>query len=129
MSKQEFYITYVICVSMQQTYHAPDVPETKVTPQFVRNELLNCFESADREFAGVMKQPVTDEALKDQVKHFVESVFSNCGVNFDNPTKEGILLAMNQCRANAEKMMGPQGTGIINHHYDEMMKLVRKLPT
>jgi hypothetical protein len=34
---------------------------------------------------------------------------------------------MNQCRTNAEKMMGPQGAGIIEHHYDEMMKLVDRL--
>jgi hypothetical protein len=25
-------------------------------------------------------------------------------------------------------MMGPQGSGIIQHHYDEMMKLVNRLP-
>jgi hypothetical protein len=111
-----------------QTYTAPNVPDEKVTLQFVRDELLNCFESANREFADVLKQPVTDEALKDQVKTFVQSVFSNCGVDFDTPTKEGILLAITQCKANAERMMGPQGSNIIEHHYDEMMKLIRRLP-
>jgi len=34
---------------------------------------------------------------------------------------------MAQCKANAERMMGPQGTEIIEHHYGEMMKLVSKL--
>lgn len=114
--------------SISQTYTAPNIPDQKITAQFVRDELLNCFESANREFADVLKQPVTDEALKEQVKNFVQSVFSNCGVNFENPTKEGILLAINQCKANAERMMGPQGTQIIKHHYDEMMKLINKLP-
>lgn len=75
-----------------------------------------------------MNQPITDEALKEQVKGFVQSVFSNCGVNFENPSKEGILMAINQCKANAEEMMGPQGAQIIKHHYDEMMKLVNGLP-
>jgi hypothetical protein len=111
-----------------QTYTAPNVPDGKVTLQLVRDELLNCFESANREFATVLDQPVTDEALKEQVKNFVQSVFSNCGVNFDNPTKNGILLAINQCKANAERMMGPKGSQIIEHHYDEMMKLINKLP-
>jgi len=113
---------------MTQTYKAPDVPNDRITPEFVRDELLTCFESANREFATLLNQPVTDEQLKHQVKQFVESVFVNCGASYTDPTKEGILTAMNQCRTNAEKMMGPQGAGIIRHHYDEMMKLVDRLP-
>ena len=112
---------------MSQPYAAPNPPDEKVTPQLVRDELLNCFESANREFSNVLNQPVTDEALKEQVKSFVQTVFSNCGVNFDNPTKQGILTAIAQCKAKAELMMGPQGTQIIQHHYDEMMKLVNRL--
>jgi hypothetical protein len=112
---------------MTQTYKAPDVPSDTITPEFVRDELLSCFESANREFAMLLNQPVTDEQLKQQVKQFVESVFVNCGASYTQPTKGGILTAMNQCRSNAEKMMGPQGAGIIQHHYDEMMKLVDRL--
>ena len=112
---------------MTQTYKAPDVPSERITPEFVRDELLSCFESANREFATLLNQPVTDEQLKQQVKHFVESVFVNCGASYTDPIKDGILTAMNQCRSNAEKMMGPQGAGIIQHHYDEMMKLVDRL--
>jgi len=110
------------------TYKAPAVPASKVTPQFVRNELLTCFESANREFARVLKQPVTDEALKQQVRQFVTGVFSQCGVSFDKPTKVGITTAIEQCKKNAEAMMGPKGSEIILHHYDEMMKLVTRLP-
>jgi hypothetical protein len=113
---------------MTQTYKAPDVPSDRITPEFVRDELLSCFESANREFATLLNQPVTDEQLKQQVKQFVESVFVNCGASYTDPTKGGIVTAMNQCRTNAEKMMGPQGAGIIQHHYAEMMKLVDRLP-
>ena len=113
---------------MTQTYKAPNVPSDRITPEFVRDELLSCFESANREFATLLNQPVTDEQLKQQVKQFVESVFVNCGASYTDPTKEGILTAMNQCRTNAEKMMGSQGAEIIQHHYDEMMKLVDRLP-
>jgi phosphoglycolate phosphatase-like HAD superfamily hydrolase len=113
---------------MTQSYKAPDVPSDRITPEFVRDELLSCFQSANREFATLLNQPVTDEQLKQQVKQFVESVFVSCGASYTDPTKEGILAAMNQCRANAEKMMGPQGAGIIQHHYDEMLTLVNRLP-
>ena len=112
---------------MAQTYTAPSIPDRQVTPQLVRDELLNCFESANREFSTLMNQPVADEALKQQVKTFVQTVFVGCGANFENPTKQGILTAIAQCKANAQRMMGPKGSGIIQHHYDEMMKLVNRL--
>ncbi len=122
------YITYVIRAVMTGIYLAPDVPSERITSQFVRDELYKCFESANREFLTVLHQPVADEALKAQVKQFVEGVFQNCGVSIENPTKTGILTAISQCKNNAEKMMGPQGADIIRHHYEEMMKLVNKLP-
>ena len=112
---------------MEPAYAAPEVPDEKVTPVFVRDELLKCFESANGEFADLMHQPITDEQLKQQVKGFVEGVFSQCGVSYVSPTKEGILTAISQCRANAEKMIGTRGEAIIDHHYSEMMKLVERL--
>jgi len=113
---------------MTGTYNAPDIPTTQITGELVRDELLRCFESANREFLRLLNQPVTDEALKTQVKQFVEGVFQSCGVSYAEPTKTGILTAISQCKINAEKMMGPQEADIINHHYTEMMKLVNRLP-
>lgn len=113
---------------MAQSYKAPNVPKDRINPEFVRDELLRCFESANREFATLMKQPVTDEQLKAQVKQFVEGVFAQCGVNYVHPSKTGIQLAIDQCKGNAERMMGPRGASVIQHHYQEMMKLVNQLP-
>ncbi len=108
-------------------YEAPNLRGLKVTPELVRDELLSCFESANREFARLMAQPITDDALRGQVKMFVESVFQKCGASYTNPTKWGIVTAIGECKSNAEKMMGPQGSDIIKHHYEEMMKLVNRL--
>ncbi len=112
---------------MTQRYQAPVVDDSQITPSFVRDQLLQCFESANREFAGVLKQPVTDEQLKQQTRTFVEGVFSRCGVSYVSPTREGMVAAISECKSNAEKMMGPQGSEIIQHHYHEMMKLVDRL--
>ena len=112
---------------MDGSYTAPEVTNDKITPVFVRDELLKCFESANGEFAKLTHQPVTDEQLKQQVKGFVEGVFSQCGVSWVEPTKEGITAAISECKSNAEKMMGTRGAAIIEHHYDEMMKLVGRL--
>ena len=109
-------------------YKAPILPANEITTVLVRDELLKCFESANKEFMEVMHQPATDAAIRAQVNQFVTGVFRNCGASFDNPTKGGILTAINQCRANAQSMMGPAGTEIINHHYAEMIKLVDRLP-
>lgn len=112
---------------MAQGYKAPYVSGGEVTPQFVRDELLKCFESANREFAQLQNQPVTNEQLKQQVTQFVKGVFTQCGVSYVNPTKEGILSAISQCKANAETIMGPAGAAVIDHHYKEMMKLMNHL--
>ena len=123
-------VLYNICYTEEvpQAYRAPSVPASKVTPAFVRDELLTCFESANREFLRILNQPVSDDALKQQVRQFVTSVFSQCGVNFEKPTRLGIETAIAECKRNAESMMGPKGTDIIRHHYNEMMKLVTRLP-
>ena len=113
---------------MTEQYTAPDIPEGKVTPTLVRDELLKCFESANKEFLRILDQPTDDQALKGQVRQFVAGSFQSCGASFDRPTKEGIVSAIGQCKSNAEAMMGPKGADIISHHYEEMMKLVDKLP-
>ncbi len=113
---------------MASTYQAPDLPPQKVTPVLVRDELLKCFESANREFARLLNQPVTEEALKAQVQQFVNGAFQKCGVSFENPSKAGIVTAINECKKNAESTMGPQGADIVRHHYDEMMTLIKRLP-
>ncbi len=112
---------------MTAAYKAPNIPADSITPIVVRDELLKCFESANREFARLINQPATDEALRTQVKRFVDDVFQKCGVSFDNPTKVGIKTTIDTCKKNAEALMGPQGGNIIQHHYQEMMKLVEKL--
>jgi hypothetical protein len=109
-------------------YKAPNVSDEDVTPVLVRDELLKCFESANSEFMEVLKQPVTDDAIRAQVYQFVTGVFQSCGASFEDPSKAGILTAINQCKTNAESMMGPAGSEIIQHHYEEMIKLVDRLP-
>jgi len=113
---------------MSETYTAPNVSNTDLTPAFVRDELLRCFESANQQFFEILGQPVTDEQLRAQVREFVTGVFRQCGVRFETPTKKGIRTAIDQCKTNAEDMMGDKGADIIRRHYAEMSKLVDRLP-
>jgi ureidoglycolate hydrolase len=111
-----------------EVYRAPDVAEEDLTPEFVRDELLRCFESANHEFLTILEQPANGDQVRAQVRAFVTGVFQQCGVNFEQPTRHGILTAIEQCRSNAEQMMGDAGVNVIRHHYDEMMRLVSRLP-
>lgn len=108
-------------------YQAPNVDDDQVTVEFVRDELLRCFENANREFFDLLGQPATEGQVREQVHAFVTGVFQQCGVSFENPTKDGILTAIDQCKSNAERMMGDVGADVIRHHYAEMMKLVSRL--
>ncbi len=83
--------------------------------------------SANREFLKSLNQPIDSDILKSQVRKFVTTVFANRGSNYWNPTKEGILEAITQCKVTAEEMMGAEGKEIIRHHYKEIIKLVNRL--
>src|SRR5487761_1024684 len=92
-----------------EEYKAPAVSSDQVSVLLVRDELLRCFESANKQFARILQQPATDGMIREQVRQFVTGVFGNCGASFDNPTKDGIKRAITECKKNAESMMGPQG--------------------
>ncbi len=48
---------------MTGTYKAPDIPTSQITGELVRDELLRCFESANKEFYTLLNQPVFEEEL------------------------------------------------------------------
>ena len=112
---------------MTTGYKAREVPAGSVTPELVRDELLARFGSANREFARILDQPVGDDELKRQVKEFVASTFGRCGASFENPTKAGIVAAVEECKRN-EAAMGPRGGEVIREHYTKMAKLLERLP-
>ena len=111
-----------------EVYRAPEVSPEDLTVEFVRDELLRCFESANREFLYILGQPVVEQQLRGQVYQFVTTAFRRCGVSFEDPTKQGILTAIEECKRNAGQMMRDKGADVIRHHYAEMMKLVSRLP-
>lgn len=112
---------------MSGRYKAPDTPAAQVTLSLVKDELLKCFESANREFLELQGQLVGDEELKRQVEEFVRGAFEGCGASFEEPTREGVILAIEECKRSATQGFGEAGVPIIDHHYEEMMKLVNRL--
>lgn len=109
----------------EEVYRAPDLSPDQVTAVLVRDELVRCFESANGELLRRAGQQVPKEELKKMVFQFVTNVFQSCGASYENPTKEGILKAIENCKQTAESQWGK--SDVIEHHYHEMMKLVNKL--
>jgi hypothetical protein len=110
-------------------YKAPEnLRGVVITPSFVRDEMIACFESANREFLELLNQTIDSDILRSQIRKFVITVFANCGSSYWNPTKESIVEAITQCKVTAEEKMGAEGKEIIRHHYEEIMKLVSRLP-
>src|SRR5438552_15903163 len=94
-------------------YVAPRVRDADVTTDFVRDELLRGFESANREFFEILGQPATEAQVPEQVHGFVTGVVQQCGASFEKPTKQGILTAIEQCRSNVEQMIAAPGADAI----------------
>jgi hypothetical protein len=112
---------------MIERYKAPDIPEENATPTSVRDELLKRLESANKEFMRVLDQPTDDQALKGQVRQLVAGSFQSRGASFDRPQRKG-WSPPSDGKSNAEAMTGPKRAETISHHYEEMRKLVDKLP-
>ena len=98
-----------------------------VDPAVVTERLINCFETANREIKEALNQKVPEGELKARVKLFVGDAFRKCDVDVHNPTKKSLRAAMEMCKVNTEKMLGPKAEGIIKKHYKEMSEIIDRL--
>ncbi|MEM0154692.1 MAG: hypothetical protein QW814_02555 [Methanothrix sp.] len=101
----------------------------EITPDVAVERLINCFETANEEINKALNQKIPKKELEARVKLFVGDAFRKCNVDINNPTKEGLKQAMNLCKINTEKMLGPKAEPIIKKHYKEMSEIIEKLPS
>lgn len=101
--------------------------KVQIAPEVAIQRLMNCFETANREINQALNQEVPERELKARVKLFVNDAFKKCNVDVKNPSKEGLRAAMEMCRINTEKMLGPKADEIVKKHYNEMSEIIEKL--
>ncbi|MGC8687506.1 MAG: hypothetical protein ACP5RM_02285 [Candidatus Micrarchaeia archaeon] len=99
----------------------------KISTTYARDRLINCFETANKEINNALNQKVPEKELKARVRLFVGDAFRKCDVDFNNPSKEGLLKAMELCKKNTEKMLGKKGAKIVEKHYNEMLELFSRI--
>jgi hypothetical protein len=98
----------------------------------VRDAMVRCFKQAHRE---VLEQTTEGdlnlseeekEKLKQlEVEILVRKFFESNQGNFDNPTKEYLLMVCRDLKEFSAHFKNPK---IVDRHYREMMRLIEKLP-
>ena len=94
----------------------------EITPLMVRDAIVECFRQAHCTDSGI---DTGDKNLNKQYCYeIVKKAFLDAGQDFDNPSKSGILKAMNNLAEFAKKF---RDQSVIQKHYEEIMKLINKL--
>ena len=96
--------------------------KSEITSLMVRDAMVECFRRAHCEDTGVDS---SEEGVNaSYCREIVEKAFIDTGVDFEKPTKEGIMKVMGELSKFSEKFRNQE---IIKKHYNEIMKLVNKL--
>lgn len=106
---------------MKQIIYGIDIAK-EVTSLMVRDAIVSCFFEAH--CADLDVEEKDKEINKTYCKEIVKNAFEKVGSNFDNPNKEGIILAMNSLSEFAKKFRDQE---FVQKNYNEIMKLVKKI--
>ena len=100
-----------------------------VTNIEVREELVNCFFEAHKEFMkkGVQQTGIkkSDEELKGDVTDLVKMAFKEANANFSSPTKQDFMNVMGILQRKARA--AGRDESIIQKHAGSMIQLLQKL--
>ena len=103
----------------------------EITPIIVRDAIVRCFKDAHKEILNEKNKHHEYESESEQetlehmqIELIIMSAFDDAQEDFENPTKEGIKKVLNLLAEFASKYRKPE---IIKKHYNEIMKLVKKL--
>ncbi len=103
----------------------------KITPIMVRDAIIVCFKKAHDEVLDTMDEYTNWESKREREKFrnmnielIVKSAFERAGEDFNHPSKEGLVLVIKNLADYAANFRKP---AIIKKHYEEIMRLIRKI--
>jgi len=100
-----------------------------VTPQKARDLVTRCFFEAQKETLAEAKKKLgsapTDTELRENVLRMVKMAFKETGGDFDSPTKDSLMRAIDVLARKAASWGTPPE--IINHHKGEIEKILKRL--
>jgi hypothetical protein len=95
--------------------------EKEITPIEVRDAILECFYQAHCMNAELGKDEL---ATREYCASLIRKFFTDVGGNFENPTKETLLLVIDNLAKFSQNFRDPQ---TIEGHHKEIMTLINKL--
>ncbi|UCF49519.1 MAG: hypothetical protein JSU91_07160 [Thermoplasmatales archaeon] len=102
-----------------------------VTPIMVRDAMIQCFYKAHcnvlelaRETFGHPPENKFEEMKKSHVKELVEDIYHRIGGDFNNPTKENLIMVLEKLKEFASIYRRPN---IVKKHVAEILILINKL--
>lgn len=102
------------------------VDSTKpMTPLKVRDALVECFFQAHCENTELSDERQSTAIKREYCLNTVQNVFKKTGGDFDQPTKDSLIKAMQSL---AEFSATFRNQAVIKKHFSEMMKLTNLLP-
>lgn len=90
-----------------------------VTALMVRDALVQCFYEAHCEDSGI--DNVEESVNRGYCNSIVKKIFKDVGVNFERPTKEGLVSAITKLSEFSKSFRDPE---IIKKHGQEISKLL-----
>lgn len=107
-------------------WHLQDDDLTGLNPVKARDLIVKCFFEAQKETFARIKQDMggstSDKDLMNNVVASIKMVFREVGTDYENPTKEGIIKAVETLAKKAGSWGTPQD--IIDFHKGQIMKVL-----
>ncbi len=102
-----------------------------VSPKDVRDGIVECFAQAHKEQLDKLKNhhlnvpcDEFEEIKKIEVRQILRKMFEDTGGDYDNPTKESILKALEKLK---ELALNFRDKSIVEKHYNEILGIIKKL--
>lgn len=113
----------------EKWHHRPLKEGEKLTAEFVRDQMIECFFTSQKEILALAARSVhhaaTDGELRKSVCQLIKMAFAEAGGNYEAPTKEVLLKVMDILKRKS-RATGKEAE-IIQHHAGEMMDLMGRL--
>ncbi len=96
---------------------------SEITPVMVRDAIVECFFKAHCIDSGLGEGDPS--SVKKYCSDLIVEAFAKTGGDFNNPTKDSIFNVLGQLAEFSKNFRDPS---VIRKHYNEIMRLVERLP-
>lgn len=107
-----------------------DIHSENITPEQVRDAMVNCFVEAHGETLKDFKsyenlsEEEFEKVKRTDIESLIRGIFDEVGGDFNQPTKEALIKAMDKLAVFSKRFRNEEE---VNKHYQELKSLVDKI--